>query len=87
MSNLLWAYATLGWAPAHLLTSLALETLRQLPFFKPQVCPELTLSLSCLLNHVVQPADCPNACMVPGCHVYLHVVMTHICMAAYRHVP
>ena len=36
VSNLLWAYATLGWAPTHLLTSLAIETLRQLPYFKPQ---------------------------------------------------
>lgn len=36
VSNLLWAYATLGWAPTHLLTSLAVETLRQLPYFKPQ---------------------------------------------------
>lgn len=36
VSNLLWAYATLGWAPTHLLNSLALETLRQLPYFKPQ---------------------------------------------------
>ena len=36
VSNLLWAYATLGWAPTHLLTSLAIETVRQLPYFKPQ---------------------------------------------------
>ena len=36
VSNLLWGYATLGWAPTHLLTSLAIETLRQLPYFKPQ---------------------------------------------------
>jgi len=36
VSNLLWAYATLGWAPTHLLNSLAVETLRQLPYFKPQ---------------------------------------------------
>ena len=36
VSNLLWAYATLGWAPTHLLSSLEVESLRQLPYFKPQ---------------------------------------------------
>ena len=45
VSNLLWAYASLGWAPAHLLASLAMETLRQLPFFKPQVRQD-----NCLLS-------------------------------------
>ena len=48
MSNLLWAYASLGWAPAHLLASLAMETLRQLPFFKFQV----SHSPFCLLCHL-----------------------------------
>ena len=65
MSNLLWAYASLGWAPAHLLASLAMETLRQLPFFKFQV----SHSTFCLLySGILVLADvADNVTYLPAC--------------------
>lgn len=51
MSNLLWAYATLNRSPKRLLGTLAMEALRQLNYFKPQVHLQL-------LSHLLQYSLC-----------------------------